>query len=89
MADLKTLMPHIKRAAAANAIMIVYFFSPSFLSFLAILIAISVVVFDNPCDTLKSLLNCSEECSVTKCVNESFETFRKLTIVERTNSFIV
>lgn len=49
MADLKTLMPHIRRAAVVNVIMIIYYLSPSFLSFLAILTAIAVVLFDNPC----------------------------------------
>lgn len=48
MADLKSLMPHIRRAAVANGIMIVYFFSPSFLSFFAILVAVSAIVFENP-----------------------------------------
>jgi hypothetical protein len=69
MADLKSLMPHIRRAAVANGIMILYFITPSFLSFVAILIAILAVIFDNPTESLKSLLNCSDECSTTKCVN--------------------
>lgn len=69
MADLKSLMPHIRRAAVANGIMILYFITPSFLSFLAILIAILAVIFDNPTESLKSLLNCCDECSTTKCVN--------------------
>ena len=82
MADLKSLMPHIRRAAVANGIMILFFLSPSFLSFLAILVAISVVFLDNPSESLKCLLNCSEECSLTKCINESFDKFRNVTILE-------
>lgn len=45
MADIKTYMPHIRRALVANIILLIYFFSPSFLSFVTILIAISAIVF--------------------------------------------
>lgn len=72
MADLKSLMPHIRRAAVANGIMIVYFFSPSFLSFFAILVAISAIVFENPSESIKSLLSCEGDCNTTKCINERF-----------------
>lgn len=48
MADLKTFMPHIRRVLAINAVLIVYFLSPSFLSFVAIIVAISAIAFDNP-----------------------------------------
>ena len=82
MADLKSLMPHFRRAAVANGIMILYFVSPSFLSFLAILIAISVVFLENPSESMKCLFNCSEECSMTKWINESFSKFRNITILE-------
>ncbi len=60
MADLQSLMPHIRRAAVINGIMFVYFFSPSFLSFLAILIAVSTLAFENPLETVKSLLSCED-----------------------------
>ncbi len=60
MADLKSLMPHLRRIAISNGIMILYFLSPSFLSFVAILIVLMAVIFDNPTESLKTILNCSE-----------------------------
>jgi hypothetical protein len=48
MVDAKSLMSHIRKAAVANAIMFVYFFSPSFLSFIAILLAGLAVIFHDP-----------------------------------------
>lgn len=69
MAGLKELMPHIRKAAVANGVMLVYFFSPSFLSFAAILIAILAIAFENPIETLKTSMNCSKECCVEKCGN--------------------
>lgn len=69
MANLKELMPHIRKAAIANGAMLVYFFSPSFLSFVAILIAILAVAFENPVETLKTSMNCNEDCCVEKCGN--------------------
>jgi hypothetical protein len=60
MAELKSLMSHLRRIAVSNGIMILYFLSPSFLSFVAILIALVTVILDNPTESLKTLLNCSE-----------------------------
>ena len=59
MVDAKGLMSHLRKAAVANGLMIVYFFSPSFLSFIAILFVGLAVIFDDPILSLKSFTNCS------------------------------
>ena len=64
MPNAKELMPHIKRAAAANALLFLFYISPSFLSFVAIVIALFVVIFDNPYETFTGLMNYSKDSSL-------------------------
>ena len=71
MSDIKTLMPQIKKAAIVNGVLILYFLSPGFLSFIAILAAVAFTFVKNPSE-ICSKSDCDEKCCIESCSNKSF-----------------
>lgn len=83
MAELKELMPHIKRAAVTNILLLIFYLSPSFLSFFAIVVALFVIVFDKPFETFNALLNTNEGDRFTDTLNAGYQKFVSMQLVER------
>ena len=82
MADLKSLLPHIKRAVLANCLLFAYYMSPSFMSFFALVVAVFVIIFDHPVDSFNSLINCSE-CRPTDTLNCMYNKYTATGLIER------
>ena len=66
----------------ANVLFITYCFSPSLLSFLAIVIAVSVILFENPFQMFSGVLNKHSEQSYLEKMNEGFTKFKEIPIIE-------
>ena len=71
MSDIKALMPQIKKAAIVHGVLLLYFLSPGFLSFVAILAAIAFTFVKNPSE-MCSKSDCEEKCCIRNCSNKCF-----------------
>ena len=83
MPEHQSLIPHIKRVAVTNLLLFLFFMSPSFLSFFALVIAIFVIIFDNPYETFSALLNTPQDHHMSQTINELFKKYNSLGLLER------
>lgn len=81
MAELKELAPHIRRMAVVNALLVMYYMSPSFLSFVAIVIAVFVIMFEKPYETFQAMLNRSKDHNSIEWINQAFNNFAKMPLM--------
>jgi hypothetical protein len=83
---LKENMPIIRKALIVNCFLFLYFISPTFLSFLAISLIIFTTVLKKHSRLTPEMLTCSNGCSFTKCIKESLQRYKSLTLTKRTHS---
>jgi hypothetical protein len=83
MAVLKEYLPHIRKLIAINVFLIAYFLSPSFIFFVTLSLAMTLIIVKN-CDVCKSLLNCSGECNCVLNINHFYQMYGKLPFNQRT-----
>ena len=70
MSQLKEFLPVIKKALFANALLLFYFLSPTFISFCVALLIFSLCFFDEPAETIAKIVQEiqpeNEECVLIK-----------------------
>ena len=81
MTENQSLIPHIKRAVVTNLLLFLFYMSPSFLSFFALVVALFVVIFDNPYETFKSMINSSKGNDYCETINGMFKNYNSMGLI--------
>lgn len=82
----KKLMALIRKAIMYNVLLLVYFFSPTFIAFCVIMVILALIFFEDATSTIIDLVSIiqpeNEECSLLK-LNKWVQKYNEMTLIMR------